>query len=722
MKRIIILIALTVICCFLPTAYADTSYYTLGLPNAEFISTTVVEETIYGLTNDGRLVAVSGGETSFQEISTTFSPFQYGYPEGDDNTYAISVLVEIDNYLCGLNLFNGIVYKIDTRANGSISPLYFLEWENMTRIEDGYRYIKPIKEVSVYNGNLYFIHTDQQAKVPGTTYLFCFDLATGKQTKFDYENSYHFAVEDDNTLWIGVLGTEALSLYQLNPWQNTAHFVADLERTASGFVCEAGKMLFCGDGAIYSIDADGHFETLTSISATYDLECAGMLAQGRYLIPGIDFVAAYDTSQQADIRTLTIYGTPDTEANRSFSQKYTQVSIREPIEFFETSEDLVQALLTQSSNYDIFVLDTQYFDITPIFEKGYFVDLSANPKIATRIEQMYPSIVAKVKNNGKLFAAPVGISIFADTIDPQALADLFGTDRVPVHYDEFLDVLRSWRTLSVEELDQYQVVGAAAPQRWLLDTLLRNYIANYQYTQEPLNFDTPLFHELLASFRELDDVCIRKNPDYESEKTWIFYPAETDLLDTGAWAGKHMLLLSPNDIKAQPIKGSLKLYVINPFSQNVDLAMEYVAYTLEHMSPLHKITLYPSESTPVEHPQFAGHSKKLQEEQEKAQAALAHSSDTMQREAQSRLDEINAEYEEIQSWRYIVSPQDINVYQGKIAPNLFFPGPSFLDIIGSIHDQMILEIDRYLAKQYNDSQFIARIQQIVKMICAEQAS
>lgn len=123
---------------------ADTSYYTLDLLNAELISTTVVEETIYGLTNDGRLVAASEGDTSFQEISTIFSPFQYGYPEGDDNTYAISVLVEIDNYLCGLNLLNGIIYKIDTQANGSISPLYFLEWENMTRIEDGFRYIKPI--------------------------------------------------------------------------------------------------------------------------------------------------------------------------------------------------------------------------------------------------------------------------------------------------------------------------------------------------------------------------------------------------------------------------------------------------------------------------------------------------------------------------------------------------------------------------------------------------
>lgn len=722
MKRIIILITLTVIWCFLPAAYADTSYYTLDLLNAELISTTVVEETIYGLTNDGRLVAASEGDTSFQEISTIFSPFQYGYPEGDDNTYAISVLVEIDNYLCGLNLLNGIIYKIDTQANGSISPLYFLEWENMTRIEDGFRYIKPIKEVSVYNGKLYFIHTDQQAKVPGTTYIFCFDLATGKQTKFKYENAYHFAVEDDNTLWIGVLGIEALSLYQLDPWQNTAHYVAELERTASGFVCEDGKMIFCGNGAIYSIDTEGHLDTLTPVSATYDLACAGMLAQGRYLIPGIDFVAAYDISQRADIRTLTIYGIPDTEANRSFSQEYPQVSIRKPIEFFETSEDLVQALLTQSSYYDLFVLDTQYFDITPLLEKGYFVDLSANPKIATRIEQMYPAIAANVKNKGKLFAAPVGISIFADTIDSQSWDDLFGTKQIPMHYDEFLDVLRSWRTLSVEDLDQYQLVGAASPQRWLLDTLLRNYIANYQYTQEPLDFDTPLFHELLASFRELDDVCIRKNPDYGSEKAWIFYPAETDLLDTGAWASKHMLLLSPNHFKDQPIKASLKLYVMNPFSQNVDLAMEYIAYTLEHMSPLHRIALYPSESTPVEHPQYASHSKKLQEAQEKAQAALNHSTDTIRREAQFRLDEINAEYEEIQRWRYIVSPQDISFYQEKIAPNLFFPGPSFLDIIGGIHDQMLLEIDRYFAKQYNDSQFIARIQQIVKMVLAEQDS
>lgn len=237
-----------------------------------------------------------------------------------------------------------------------------------------------------------------------------------------------------------------------------------------------------------------------------------------------------------------------------------------------------------------------------------------------------------------------------------------------------------------------------------------------------MDFDTPLFHELLASFRELDDVCIRKNPDYGSEKAWIFYPAETDLLDTGAWASKHMLLLSPNHFKDQPIKASLKLYVMNPFSQNVDLAMEYIAYTLEHMSPLHRIALYPSESTPVEHPQYASHSKKLQEAQEKAQAALNHSTDTIRREAQFRLDEINAEYEEIQRWRYIVSPQDISFYQEKIAPNLFFPGPSFLDIIGGIHDQMLLEIDRYFAKQYNDSQFIARIQQIVKMVLAEQDS
>lgn len=115
-------------------------------------------------------------------------------------------------------------------------------------------------------------------------------------------------------------------------------------------------------------------------------------------------------------------------------------------------------------------------------------------------------------------------------------------------------------------------------------------------------------------------------------------------------------------------------------------------------------------------------SKKLQEAQEKAQAALNHSTDTIRREAQFRLDEINAEYEEIQRWRYIVSPQDISFYQEKIAPNLFFPGPSFLDIIGGIHDQMLLEIDRYFAKQYNDSQFIARIQQIVKMVLAEQDS
>ena len=701
-------------------ASAGSLYLPLPDPGQPILSAVGVGDSLYALLESGDILVATEQDPAFSPYARGLLRRDFAYPASQNLDRAIAVLLNINGQLHGMNLTTGVIYRIDaTQGQAILSESFRLDWprELAPGEEGGHLYPRPLYNLTVAGGKLLLIHADQNAPTPGTAYTYLFDLTSGQGSRLAFENAHHIASQDGQTLWAGVLTDGHQEIHHLNLMTGHVRHVARMKRITGGFAALGPDLVCADDEWIWRITEAGETHRLSQVPASFGLRTAGQIINNRFLIANPERVDLISMEQGAELASLTIYGTPDQAAHQAFQRIYPQVALRQPVTFFENTDSLVQLLLTRDDTYDLFFLNTRYMDPAPLFQKGYFVDLGQSGLLAEKMSQLYPSVSAALTRDGQICAAPVTLELFAPSVFPHVLEDKLPGTALPATFSDMHHLVRAWYGLGLDDTE-HSLVALYQPRSWLLDTLLRQYINWYQHEGLPLSFDTPLFRQILQDYEAtLAHITTGRRGDDETQA--LLYPAVTDLLAQGFWASLQPFSLTPEALDPAPLKASLTICLINPFSKNIPLALSYVESLSAHMEPLSQTLLYPGVSEPIIRPGFEEDLVNIPAEYEKLKAQIADSSGARRANLEDALNKLQTRLTEIEQHGYLVSPRALEIYKNHLAQRLFFPGPGILDTIGDAPAIIQHEVDRYAQGQISLDQFIQQLEQKVRLMRLE---
>lgn len=409
----------------------------------------------------------------------------------------------------------------------------------------------------------------------------------------------------------------------------------------------------------------------------------------------------------AQAESLTIAGVYDHGALiRRYQQDNPDAEIVESYDYFESVEELVNAMLFQETSFDIMTLWTGNQNIDMLMEKGYCPALEGSEIIAEKVGQMYPAIQNAVTMNGHIYALPLAAWCTEMAYDPRILAEL-GLE-VPSSFADIADLINSWKDLPPEISEDYQpVMYIENYPNWFLLRSTERYVNTLAARGKSLSFDTPAYHALMNLQSTLSD-ALNDNPNWEDLPA-PFYSG----VDITSWP---WLRLVPLELDGDVIyRGQMYVAIINPYSKHQEEALAFLEWVAQNYTNIERLYLFSGETEPVEDPWYPTMISNWTKRRDELLEKLENCDGAERRSVQEELEIHEAQLTTIEKTRYEVSPEDIAAWE-EVMPHMVFIPPTVLDLDDdSFHT---LEF-RYLDGQLSLEGYIAEMEKVATMIRME---
>lgn len=332
----------------------------------------------------------------------------------------------------------------------------------------------------------------------------------------------------------------------------------------------------------------------TSIIALGDAFGA-LMPDGTFVLADWNAATAYDPAGDEGANALlSIYAEDDQLLNNAYyafleENPGADVTISNIyLEFGATS----QAILTQSTEYDIYVTGPTTPDYMALFQKDYLPDLSGSEKLTAFTSGMYPAVREMIEKDGALVAVPVEFYLHVHMYNAAAFADLGLTkEDVPTNWLEMLQLLQ--RLPALLEDTNYTAFRSSMTARDLYSGIFEGIIDDYllclgHAPPEEMKFDTETMRTLLAEYEKIDFEALAPAEDSFSDDVnfrdgYLFDFGSylvCDMWMPGAWEDMPLSM----DGTAEPIvEGYLSLAIVNPNSPNKEAAIRFLETVAEQM-------------------------------------------------------------------------------------------------------------------------------------------
>lgn len=321
---------------------------------------------------------------------------------------------------------------------------------------------------------------------------------------------------------------------------------------------------------------------------------------------------------------------------------------------------LLEDALSHSDNVDVYIFhpltDTSY---TMLRERGFLLPLET-PELLAFSEKVYPEVIQSCMYEGKLCAVPVGqvvqgiISVFPDawTAVGKSEADL------PTSWSEFLHFIRDeWPALAEKYEDFSLFDGRNAFD--LLNQIERDYEARRARDGYTYGYDTPEFREVLSLFEGIDEELITQQK-FNALFSMNFQPTVVE-----DFTNRKFLPLVFAEGEKSVIPTAVLVMAVKPNSSQLDKALDFVAYTVNHLEPQDLRELCPDENTPVEADYIPEEQAKYEQRLAQYESQIEAAEDEAAKN--SLIEERDAYIAEMEAffrdYRYAISPDSIARYR-----------------------------------------------------------
>ncbi len=707
-------------------AYMDGTVYVFTWGRIYYTWTAASGELAAHPFDDLQFVRADGGYTNIQALIPAA-----------DGVYAVVVAndpVDGDGTEVGAVTLCPIEFAADGTA--TVGEGIALAWDDMVQEQGDYEYSRELNYPFLSGNSLVFATYPDGGDYP----FFLYDTQSGDGQEVDADlgsdslNITACCAYGDGTVLI------MADNYDTDPAQ-VLFFTLDLStgevaQAASiddGSVPEPVNLIYDEAADIAYFTSDGQLYRMTGLDpATVETVAVaplngwgGMMpvltGDGSILLSDYQTVVLCDTDPAARAETtLTVnsqYNTAVESAYFTFSGRHPEADVVIATDYTDISD----AMLSQSSAVDIYVSTVSGDDFGALYDRGYLADLSGSETLSALVGEMYPDIQAAVTKDGRLLALPV--DLYVDGVmsyEPKAFEKLgFTEDDVPRSWMGMLQFLQRLPGLigdtGVTVTEPYETGDDF--RRDLFYALVHAYTLYLEKTPEAgMAFDTALFKGLVAEFEKIDFAGLGLPEEYDedaqSENGTVLFELQSYLsADQVGADGMTPLVLAMDEGMVPMMETELTVAFVNPYSQNADLAVQYLEAVAENVDKTFLANACPDRNDPIPNPGYEETLAYLQGQLDAIRAELDKADEADKDEWQAQLDEQQGyydDYTEDGAWsvsadsiaRYRAYAQNLTVYTffglgDEEMSNIYDPMSQYLD--GAIDAQTMCQtIDQKL--------------------------
>lgn len=459
-----------------------------------------------------------------------------------------------------------------------------------------------------------------------------------------------------------------------------------------GLVQYGSEILFVDENMLRAVNFESGVRDIADVPIDLDtnpgvpavVTPSGCYVAGEY---GGVVVRKIERSEEAKT-TLTISYSGDlTSAILAFQNAHDNVNVR----LVYDTDNALDDLLTKSAQWDILILSSHYDAQTlrPILNRGWALPVQSE-SVRAFVSGALPGISDRLMRNGEVIGVPIDVECYIAGVNIGCLRAMnLSIDDIPTNWPDLLAYIQSLIPVATVPLVDWQD-NADDLRANLLWTILESYDLEIQAGAQS-GYDTPELRAALEALDKLDLEALNEQAQRANEETDRHYnpmfgwhdacatPCDDKYLDE--YRDIPLAISFSKDSTARlPI--DCNIAILNPASENVDLANEFLDILLEQMDADVCAAFDPADAKPLLDENV--YNKQTQQQDDmiaQLDAALETAAESAKQELQEKLDHERSIRLKMENWYWTISEESLARYQANAnGAMLNLPSGSFLDI------------------------------------------
>lgn len=511
--------------------------------------------------------------------------------------------------------------------------------------------------------------------------------------------------------------------------------------TALCFDEARSRLYYVQDGYVWRTEVSesgiGEAEAFGDMPLEIYMDARPVMLGDLYILSSYDGVVGRDvTVEQLPEKTLTVV---DAGYSRSTRRAYFDFIVAHPefaVAFSNrgiNAEEIIQAMMTRESDIDIFTMETVEPAYASLKERGYLADLSGSEKLTALVDGIYPAFADAVRADGALYALPMKLYVSQMQINVTLLTEKLGFTRedIPSSWPGLFALLAELSDGRMQEVPEASILSPgytrSDAQLDFLYAMMNDYMLWLDADEAHLERGSEVLTAMLEAYERIDWEGFGLPEEFEDgmfeyhEENMLFRTASV----TPSGLGDRLLESDPEwrllDLPVaegeDPMIGAeLTVAFVNPYSEHVGEAVEYLEDVAALIDEDMLVALCPDRNDPIENTEFAEGVKNYDDAVADAQEALAKAEEQEDDEQIALLTERLENIRESREWyerhaRWLVSAEGIEAYRaiaGKIVPSYSMVGFGDSDVFSVLQqyrdgaipaEQLVAELAKTLQMQ-----------------------
>ncbi len=629
-------------------------------------------------------------EDEEQNYANTYAQYCMAFPYQGK----LHIVVTINTYKDDTNTVDGgYVYMVEPngdKADVVESDIPKLDFEYMIEDSYGYCYAKNPFGCSVAGDTLYCLTYDNDYN----SIIVKFDLTDGSTEYCSVDGGETItAIDDDNVIVTAMYWNDSAAKYdveitKLNVETGEGESLAkiaeiDYENVPRN-MCVSGDRLYYVSGAHICYVENYDFMNPVEVNSVNinNGRDAMLTADNSIMISDYQnvLVRSLDVSDRAE-SILRICDNAYTEAVENAYYPFTDENPGVEVILDQNVDiDILQDMLTRSSEYDIFTATVSSSVYNALYERGFLAELDSSEKINAMFDKIYDCYKPAMMKDGHIYAIPMsmygygmGINMeiaekmgYSEEDLPKTWSELF--DFIDAHADDFIGTKYRMFDMYTYRESLHNNLVEVVMQAY------QNYIngGNAEYA-----FNTPMLRELLTRIDSIDYDALELMEESDMENGIMMMNDEwrecliNTYIDYGVQQGDYYmhtqpLILGFEDEPAQ-LPVTMTVMFVNPYSENKDLAIRYLEIAADNISEVYKYDFFNDYNEPKRYPGYEEYKEELNKWLEEAKKNYEEAEDEDEKDMwaesveqyQKELDQVDESY-----WEY--SEKGIQLYNERV--------------------------------------------------------
>lgn len=328
-----------------------------------------------------------------------------------------------------------------------------------------------------------------------------------------------------------------------------------------------------------------------------------------------------------------------------------------------TANDYMTCVLSRDKSFDVAVIMSSLGYLPTAEKKGYCGSLSSCIEAESVADRLYPQIVDYLCQDGTLRAMPVSANLSCLCVNRNALESMgITTDDLPITVEDWFGWIASWNEsfgdvgISIRPVDTL----SRTMRHYMFSFLINTYLDYCALNEVPITFDNCGFPELLhtieanqQAYEQLDAF----DPQLVDDVQFVFTtgnPLDANSLAEGwiAWPLKLSIDAAPT------FSLQITTVVINPNTENYELAETFIDYCAKNLPPQTQLLLCADWMEPIPN-------RKYQRDKENIIRKINEIQELETQDDVNRTDELyllQLQLTAIEAYRWDVSPASVDWY------------------------------------------------------------